>query len=375
MPRVSLHDYFQTSGGSSAASSSGQQNRSTVPIELDIEPWELDSVWQELVHDLRGFPKVVHCLELCGGASTAALALLHLLGRSKVVCHSYDTDSFLGRFAGDVARFLTRGQYHHFGVHGDILKVPLDQFFSALPDLVVAGPPCPPWAKMGRRKSFDDPRAAVFWRVIEIIIDLATRGRLVAFVIENVEGIAQKPKGQSASPLDVLLAELRSGLRDGWIVEWSVYNTKDFGLPQSRPRVYIVGRFDPDSRGARLGKVPRFAQQVTVGSLLNLEDSASREISCLQERNVADWKKHFEEEMLDSKFRGQYAIVDYTRTPSGRTSWKGSSVIDRCECLTAAGPALHVFAFGCGEGKLPLDRALSISERASLQGFPGRWGT
>ena len=67
---------------------------------------------------------------------------------------------------------------------------------------------------------------------------------------------------------------------------------------------------------------------------------------------------------------GQFAVVDVSRSPTGRTAWSASAIhCDRCECLTASGSALHVFALGEGQGQLSIDRPLRIRERASIQGF------
>ena len=119
----------------------------------------------------------------------------------------------------------------------------LDRPVSAFPDahLLVAGPPCPPWSGKGRRASFEDPRAAVFWRVVDIAIEKANRPRLLMFVLENVHSITHTPAAASRSPASIIIEELRTGC-PGWTVELALLNARDFGLPQSRPRAYVVGR-------------------------------------------------------------------------------------------------------------------------------------
>ena len=68
---------------------------------------------------------------------------------------------------------------------------------------------------------------------------------------------------------------------------------------------------------------------------------------------------------------GSLAVVDISRTPSGRTAWGAKALRpDIVECLTAAGPNLHVFALGEGMNELSIDRRLTGPERAALQGFP-----
>ena len=263
----------------------------------------------------------------------------------------------------------------HFGDDGNILKLDPTSLTSC--HILVAGPPCPPFSKLGSRKHFADSRAAVFWKVVEIILHQAKSGVMVAFVLENVEGFAQRAKGSAKSPLQVVLEELRSGLPRGWILEFDILNSVDFGLPQSRRRVYIVGRFDPEVSRNPLVWPKHFQTRASLKDIVNTQDvrTALGDHTPIQRENIRDWKRKFERQMTDSSFLSQYCIVDYTRTPSGRTKWGGTAVVDRCECLTAAGPALHVFSLGCGTASPLVDRPLRVPERAMLQGFPVRWGS
>eukprot|EP00927_Polykrikos_kofoidii_P036382 TRINITY_DN30719_c1_g2_i1.p1 TRINITY_DN30719_c1_g2~~TRINITY_DN30719_c1_g2_i1.p1 ORF type:complete len:1204 (-),score=195.44 TRINITY_DN30719_c1_g2_i1:22-3633(-) len=134
------------------------------------------------------------------------------------------------------------GTGHRYGPEtGDLMKQSLDSFPSV--DLLIAGPPCPPWSCYGRRAGRDDPRAHVFWRTIELIGVLARRPEaesLKVFVLENVKGIlgydAHHRRG-----IDEVLERLHSTLQGEFAVVVLKVNTRDYSLPQNRPRVYIVG--------------------------------------------------------------------------------------------------------------------------------------
>ena len=93
-----------------------------------------------------------------------------------------------------------------------------------------------------------------------------------------------------------------------------------------------------------------------------------------QQQNLDDWKMLYKELMLDTvtpTAARSLAVVDISRTPSGRTAWtRKITHPGLVECLTASGPNLHVFALGEGIGELSIDRRLSGPERAALQGFP-----
>jgi len=160
----------------------------------EYEPaWTHDPSWTSLKQQLADLKEPVRLLELCAGASTAAYALHLLIGKDKVsLAGAYDLDIECAKVARAVHGQLAPG--HKFGSYeGDVMRTAIESFPYA--DLLVAGPPCPPFSKLGQRKTFEDSRAAPFWRIIDIIHHQASIGQLKGFLLENVEGIAQKVKG------------------------------------------------------------------------------------------------------------------------------------------------------------------------------------
>jgi DNA (cytosine-5)-methyltransferase 1 len=111
---------------------------------------------------------------------------------------------------------------------GDITKI------SLLPptvDIIVGGVPCQPWSVAGRLRGFEDPRGKLWFDVIRLVNKNQPKG----FIFENVSGLAS-PKNREN--LDLILGELTKA---GYCVKWKVLNTHDYGLPQNRNRVFIVG--------------------------------------------------------------------------------------------------------------------------------------
>ena len=94
-----------------------------------------------------------------------------------------------------------------------------------------------------------DSRARPFERCIDIICELDNRRQkrqatreLCFFLPENVPGICFKPNRDKPSALDMLLATLRERLKQQWLFSAIRVNTLNYGLPQNRDRVYIIGR-------------------------------------------------------------------------------------------------------------------------------------
>lgn len=111
---------------------------------------------------------------------------------------------------------------------------------SQLPDvdLYVAGFPCQSFSLMGKKLGSKDPRSNIMMHCIDVI----KKKRPPVFILENVKNFKFIEKGK---PLEYLLNELYSILGDNneslYSIHYDIYNTKDYGIPQNRERIYIVG--------------------------------------------------------------------------------------------------------------------------------------
>lgn len=113
--------------------------------------------------------------------------------------------------------------------YGDITK--LDP--TTLPDfdLLVGGFPCQAFSIAGKRGGFEDTRGTLIYDVLRIVKE--KHPKLV--LLENVKGLLSHDSGRTFKTIITALAEL------GYAVEWQVLNAKDFGVPQNRERVFIIG--------------------------------------------------------------------------------------------------------------------------------------
>lgn len=116
---------------------------------------------------------------------------------------------------------------------GDIT---LSETKAAIPqafDFLCAGFPCQAFSIAGKRGGFEDTRGTLFFDVAEII----KKHNPKAFLLENVKGLTNHDKGRTlATILNVLREDLNY-----FIPEPQIINAKDFGVPQNRERIFIVG--------------------------------------------------------------------------------------------------------------------------------------
>lgn len=218
--------------------------------------------------------------------------------------------------------------------YGDITKI--DPLEIPSFDILLAGFPCQPFSQAGLKKGFEDTRGTLFFDIVRIVEHHKPK---VVF-LENVRNLAGHDKGNT---LKVILATLE---KLGYKVYHKVLNARDFGVPQNRARIYIIGFKDnvefnfPEPLGVK----------TRVGSILDTEVDAKYTIS---DKLWAGHQRRREEHAKKGNGFG-YSIFDenseYTSTISARYYKDGSEILIR------------------QEHKNP--RKLTPKEASRLQGFP-----
>lgn len=117
--------------------------------------------------------------------------------------------------------------------YGDITKIKNEEIPEH--DLLIGGFPCQAFSVAGLQKGFEDTRGTLFFEVARII----KYHKPKAFLLENVHNLIRHDKGKTLSVILKTLDEL------GYNVEYRVLSANDFGLPQSRERIAIVGVIKP----------------------------------------------------------------------------------------------------------------------------------
>jgi len=111
---------------------------------------------------------------------------------------------------------------------------------SEIPDheLLVGGFPCQAFSIAGKRRGFDDTRGTLFFEIARILKDKQPK----YFILENVKGLLSHDNGNTFKVIISTLTEL------GYDLQWQVLNSKNFGVPQNRERVFIVGHLRGERR-------------------------------------------------------------------------------------------------------------------------------
>ncbi len=133
----------------------------------------------------------------------------------------------------------------NFGEHpdGDIRQIEEIEPF----DFLLAGFPCQPFSYAGKRRGFGDTRGTLFFEIERILGKYKPK----AFLLENVRGLKTHDQGRTYETIVKKLHDLGYGTCD------LILNSSDYGVPQNRVRIYVLGIFGVDpqmtlrsSRGA-----------------------------------------------------------------------------------------------------------------------------
>jgi DNA (cytosine-5)-methyltransferase 1 len=112
-------------------------------------------------------------------------------------------------------------------------------------DVLIGGPPCQPFSKSGfwatgKAQRLNDPRATTIDHYLRILADARPR----AFLLENVEGLGFRGKDEGLTRIREALTAMNAAIGTEYTASIAVLNAADFGVPQLRKRLFVIGSHD-----------------------------------------------------------------------------------------------------------------------------------
>ncbi|WP_170249783.1 DNA (cytosine-5-)-methyltransferase [Acinetobacter geminorum] len=277
-------------------------------------------------------------------------------------------------FSSEWDKFAQRTYAANYGEvpSGDITKISAKEIPNH--DILMGGFPCQAFSQAGLKKGFEDTRGTMFFEIQRILCEKRPK----AFLLENVKQLKGHDKGRTLQTiLNILTGESNISLDDipmsedarnslgkklNYWVDFKVLRAADFGVPQNRERIFIVG-FDKDYFGENFDfeknfnwPVPTY-ESTRVGDILESQEflNAQEDKYTISDKLWAGHQRRKEEHKTKGNGFGcsiYTADSPYTNTISARYYKDGSEIlIDQS----------HL-------GKNP--RKLTPRECARLQGFP-----
>ena len=234
-------------------------------------------------------------------------------------------------FASDIDEECRRAYEANFSlpVEGDITKVNAD--VVPYHEVLLAGFPCQPFSIIGERRGFLDTRGTLFFDIARIIKEKQP----AAFVLENVKSLRGHDGGRTLKTIITTLNDL------GYRTNYDVLNALDFGLPQKRERIWIVGNRYDRPMSLPLGGVPMTP------------------LSKILEKNVDE--KHFASDYIREK---RHSVREPGKEPTIWHENKAGNISSYpYSCALRAGASYNYLLV---DGS----RRLTPREMLRLQGFP-----
>lgn len=173
--------------------------------------------------------KVVSLFSGCGGMDLGFKGGFEIFGRH------YPENPYDIIFSNDIVQKACNTYQHNFHetpICADIRELSSENIPKA--DIVIGGFPCQDFSVAGKRKGLTAERGRLYLEMKRVI----EHCNPIAFVAENVDGIRRSNKGDDTSALDIILEDFKAM---GYNVVYKPLNAANYGVPQNRIRVIIVG--------------------------------------------------------------------------------------------------------------------------------------
>lgn len=190
--------------------------RGTLPIDISVE-----DDWR--TKEFQYPDATIRVGTLFSGIGSFEHALHRLNLKHKIV------------FAGDIDPFVKKNYFKNYDIteedwHNDVTKFSAKKYKGKV-DIVVGGSPCQAFSMVGKRRGLEDVRGTLFYDFARIIAESEPK----IFIFENVKGLLNHDKGKTWSVVKEVFNSL------GYKIYAEILNSKDYGIPQHRERIFVVG--------------------------------------------------------------------------------------------------------------------------------------
>lgn len=318
---IQLSELFLEQGESETANAiCNKVNRGTFSHAFYLKCMELMTK-QEKQEDREKKYKIISLFSGCGGMDLGFLGGFEFLNRT------YDKHDFDIIWANEIDEHAVRTYRHNLGnhiVHGDIWQH-LDEIPTSA-DIIIGGFPCQDISINGKGAGISGSRSGLY----KAMLSAVERVRPKIFVAENVKGLLMK---HHRKDLETVLSDFRNL---GYQVDYYLLNAADYGVPQTRERVIIVGR---------LPEIPE----------IQIEKTNTSNSYVTARQAIGDLVDKVEDE-----------IANHIWSRAEKSPDQGSRKLD----AERAGYTIRAECHGNIQWHYELPRRISMREAARIQSFP-----
>lgn len=202
------------------------QNRSSVVESTNLTPEELSTEdWK--IKPFSAPENVIRIGTVFSGIGAIEHAFQRLKLNHKIV------------FAGDIEPKCKQSYFANYEIQEENWFTDIRDFdatkYKGNVDLIVGGAPCQAFSMVGKRLGFEDARGTLFYEFARVVKETEPK----VFLFENVKGIINHDNGRTWRVIHDIFEEL------GYDVHFRVMNSRDYGIPQNRERIFCLGFKNP----------------------------------------------------------------------------------------------------------------------------------
>lgn len=142
-------------------------------------------------------------------------------------------------FAGDIDPYVKKSYLGNYKLNEDFWHNDITQFdarkFRNQVDILVGGSPCQAFSMVGKRAGLEDTRGTLFYEFARVVDEVQPK----IFIYENVKGLLNHDNGKTWKVVKSVFYSL------GYDLYFQIMNSKDYGIPQHRERIFVVGFHTP----------------------------------------------------------------------------------------------------------------------------------
>ncbi len=348
----------------------------------------------------------MNIVDLFSGAGGLTFGFQYKIKNNQFVNNRQNKILFANEFADSAANAFHKNFPNIPLIHDDIANITIEtlnnfDFNLENIDLVIGGPPCQSYSTVGKRQY--DKRAKMYHEYIRLLGILKPK----MFIFENVTGLLSMKNDKNTPVLNDIKNMFSDIYGNGTLsyeIKQKVLNAKDFGVPQSRERVFLVGirsdldsncwRFPEPKYGENKKKLPYLTVKDAISDLPPLNQGESSEIYSIEPLNIYQELMRNGSEKLNDHFIGHYGdkirtVIENVIQGEGKKYFNNlveQGILDKKYYLTSGydntygrlwwdRPSTTITnSFGTPSALRcihPLqNRALSTREGARLQSFP-----
>jgi len=171
---------------------------------------------------------IIRLATMFSGIGAIEFALKRLNLKTKIV------------FASDNDKFVKQSYFANYEIsennwYNDVVDIDGEKYQNQI-DLLVGGSPCQSFSMVGKRRGLEDTRGTLFYEFARVVKEAQPK----VFIYENVKGLTNHDNGKTFEIIKETFDEL------GYKYYYQILNSKDYGIPQHRERIFVVGFKDKD---------------------------------------------------------------------------------------------------------------------------------